>query len=56
MLSFDTRLTATLAQFDECVIVSTVGNVADNRYRLQHISFFPVPGFQKPSVSGTHSR
>jgi hypothetical protein len=45
-----------LVEFDECVIVSTMGSVADDRYRLQYISVFPVPGFQKPWVSGTRSR
>ncbi len=34
MLSFDTQPMATLVQFDECVIMSIVGNMADARYRV----------------------
>src|SRR5450756_70366 len=42
-LSVDISLWAMLVQFDECVIVSTVGGVADDRCRLLYISVFPVP-------------
>jgi hypothetical protein len=34
MLSFDIRPMATLAQFDECVILSIRGDVANARYRV----------------------
>src|SRR5450756_570610 len=56
ILSFDIPLKAMLVEFDECVIVSTMGSVADDGYRLLYISVSPVSGFQKPWVSGTYSR
>jgi len=45
-----------LVEFDECVIVSIMGYIADDSYRLLYISVSPVPEFQKPWVSGTYSK
>jgi hypothetical protein len=56
ILLFDIPLRAMLVQFDEYVIVSIMGYVQDDNYRLLYISVFPVPGFQKSWVPGTHSR